>query len=152
MGWHPTSNDNLGTRCMCVIAELTELEQALLLGEDGVHSARLELADVAMYLSAMLYDLCGPEYPTRSVRSDDIPCRHQRPSELIQPTVRKVVGAFERWRRGNLHDATVSLQLAMLEACRLSWALNIDLSAAVRDKIGILSKREERNGGKRADT
>lgn len=151
MEWNPTTSDNFGTRCMCIIAELTELVGAM--GSRDRREIAHELADVTMYLVVMLHDLLdGEMYPLRAVYPREAPSPFQTPHALIGPTQRAVVMAFEKWRRNNMGDAVMSLQIAMLEVCRLSHTLDMSLASVVEDKVEILRQRQPLNGGKRADT
>lgn len=170
MGWNPTTMENVPSRLMCVVCELAELEEELSTstgghGAGGVVPERdwvqlrrrreLELADVAMYLITMLYDLCGgPVWGSRTVSRVSSP---HAPPEVLTASVRSYVcGAMEHWRRvdSSTRESNVklSLEMALLEVFRLGAVLDIHVLRAILTKIAILRERGPRNGGKHPDS
>lgn len=158
-GWAPTEvappgaaairRDNLCARLMCVVAELHEFCTAR-----SVAARDEELADVAMYLLVMLYDLYeGKPHVVRSYRSLNF---HDSLEEHAARVRSYAVHAFESWRRPAREkreaDVRIALELALLEVCKVADVLDVDLDAEILAKVTKLYQRAPRHGGKHPDT
>lgn len=145
LGFDPVRWETLPTRLMCVIRELDELEHALGIGDfDGIV---LESADVAMYLVQTIADL----WPTRWGKRHAHGARgtaYAAPETLTKPTRQHIANAFEAWRQLDEQNASICIELALLEIMRLAKALDVPLPGAMVAKIDMLRSRELRNGGK----
>jgi len=148
-GWHRTTWDALDRKLACVYAELEELTAAL---HDGARAQVAdELADVALYLLTILGDLCAGDVTQRGVgRLRGSP--HAAPEALVAPVRRYVHRAWRNWRVDERKDATIALELALLETRRLALTLEVSLPDACWAKLQRNRERGERHGGKRAET
>lgn len=149
-GFQRTTWDALDRKLACVYAELEELTAAL---HDGARAQVAdELADVALYLLTILGDLCAGDVTQRGVgRLRGSP--HAEPEVLVAPVRRYVHRAWRYWRGGTeQRDATLALELALLETRRLALVLEVSLPDACWAKLQRNRARGERHGGKRAET
>ena len=147
MGFNPVTMDNAGSKTMCLVAELFEVEQAL----HGSGDVAEELADVAMYALAMIHDLGGGVLTLRTARQGANP---YQPPECFTALARKyAVEAFECWRRGKAKDVVISAEIVHLHVARMALGLRVDLKAEVGKKISKnLATRDYRHGGKHPDS
>lgn len=116
-GWRKTTMESLATRLCAMQSEMFEFEEALRC--DG--ESRLELADIAIYALRILEDFRPGDWCLRT-RVRPIPTRYDNPGNLTYPMRRYARSAFESWRRGNLKDALVCVELVLLEAGELHRA------------------------------
>lgn len=154
-GWRPTTLDagSFSSRCMCVLSELRELEQAVR-QRDESQIAR-ECADVVLYLIIILYDLRAAilQEVTEALVTEGVDLDATSPLAITHPTRAHVILTWEQWRRdvspGVIYEG---IRLALLEALYMAASLGVDLETAVREKTEINSKRGRHHGGKHPDT
>lgn len=147
LGFKPMTWETFPTRLMCVVAELTELEEAILRGDHD--EIALEISDVSMYLITMIIDGWASRWGKREAHGGAV--LTAPPEVLTGPIRRYVVSAFEGWRLDTERsrvDAGINLELALLETMRLAKSLRVHLPGAISAKIVLLNEREFLNGGK----
>lgn len=158
-GWRPTTLDSgsFCARCMCVMAELRELEDEFekLPSECKPGAIDSECADVALYLIVILNDL-NPGVLRQVDESNQVwtwprggswTC-----SELVARVRKYVIYAWEAWRQDRHEDIYLNLRNALEAAMVMGKGLDVDLPKAVAEKTEINSKRGRRHGLKHPDT
>lgn len=147
-GFSPATEANFCAKLMGINAEVYELYNELC--NNNLHGIRMETADVANYVLATAYDLRG------TVTARYSPVRRavlmQDPSALCEPFRQYTALAFEKWRRYDLKDAALCVELILLECQRLAATFNFSLTSAVREKLAYNYTRPRRHGGKHPDS
>lgn len=142
-GFQRVTWENAPIKILMVYTELDELEEA------ETHEERAEeLADVAIRLLGILRDIRGDEWASR-VNPRTVRKGTRRPALIetqVQPIRHKLRRAVEAWRRDNQKDAMQWCELALLEAFRTAWRMEIDLHAAILAKMGINRGRPRLHG------
>lgn len=147
-GFSPAHEHNFCAKLMGINAEVVELERELR-KPNNFQSVRMETADVANYALATTYDLRG----TVTVRHTPVRLSELRgPAEMCAPIRGYTAQAFEKWRRYNMKDAAMAVELVILECQRLAATFDFSLPLAVREKLAINYARPHRHGGKHPDS
>ena len=153
-GFNVVDETNLQTKIGCVMCELDELEIEL---ENGSYDrALIECADVWIYALIICLDF-DYDWPLRS----HIVSRPGHPLHLksevfshLRDARHSAVKAFEYWRRSEIKDALMSLQLCCLDVGRIAFLLDPgrDLFEVIEEKDEYNRTRGKLHGGKHPDS
>lgn len=142
-GFQRVTWENAPIKILMVYTELDELEEA------ETHEERAEeLADVAIRLLGILHDLRVDAWASR-INPRTVRRGTQRPALIetqAQPIRQRLRRAVEAWRRDEPRDALQHVELALLEAFRTAWRMEINLHAAILAKMEINRGRERLHG------
>lgn len=74
------------------------------------------------------------------------------PEVLCTPMRKYAARAMEHWRKGEITDAALSVELVVFATQMLADTLGIDLVIAIYDKLEINDHRLPTHGGKHPDS